>query len=76
MQRVYSLKKSSPLAHFKRFEDNLTVLKDEVEAFNKWENCSYALNYMPSRSSDNKKLLKKMTEPKYHKVVVGLIEAK
>lgn len=36
LQRAGSLKKSNPLSYFRKFEQNINVLKEEVDAFNEW----------------------------------------
>lgn len=63
LQRTASLKKSSPIAYFKKFEENINNLKYEVETFNGWENYSSAINISSTQSNKNekKKLLKRMT---------------
>lgn len=78
IQRAHSFKKPTALSYFQRFENNLLELKEEVEVFNKWENNSLAMNMLnPNNSTNkNKKLLKEMTAPKYHKAVVNIIQAR
>ena len=68
--RSSAVKKPSPITYFKRFEDNLNILKENVENFNTRENDGTLAN-IPQNNS--KKLLKKMTEPRYQKVVAKML---
>lgn len=60
------------LPYFQQFETNLNVLQSEVEKFNTWENDSRMANAC-DRNGSKRMLLKNLTQPRYHKIVAGMI---